>query len=129
MKRWARLNGGVVVNVVESDSDLAAPWVEVTGLFVGPGFVWNGTSYTPPTATVSLSPRAFLRRFTAAERETLEDLAATGTAGVKKKLAAFKTYLNTGGNVELNDDYIVAVVTAMETAGVIGAGRAAEILS
>ena len=54
---------------------------------------------------------------------------AGGTANVKKKLAAFKTYLATGGNVELNDDYIIAAVTAMETAGVLAAGRAAEILA
>jgi hypothetical protein len=31
--------------------------------------------------------------------------------------------------VELADDYIIASVTAMETAGVIAAGRAAVILA
>ena len=37
--------------------------------------------------------------------------------------------LDVRGNVELADDYIIASVTAMETAGVIGAGRAAQILA
>lgn len=96
---------------------------------IAPGVIEHGTQSVPSPNPKSVPPRDFLRRFTAAEREALEDLAATGTATVKKKLSAFKTYLNTGGNVELNDDYIIASLSAMEAAGVIANGRAAVILS
>jgi hypothetical protein len=54
---------------------------------------------------------------------------ATGTQSQKNKLNAFRDYLLTGGNVELIDDYIIASVNAMETAGVIAAGRADVILN
>lgn len=133
MSRWALVRGGTCVTVVEQATQ---PTVDIGGLWVaaggaGPGWTWDGNAWAAPAleAVRSLSPRDFLRRFKATERETLEDLAATGTAAVKKKLAAFKFYVQTGGYVELDDDYIVAAVTAMETAGVIAAGRAAEILS
>lgn len=133
MSRWALVRGGTCVTVVEQATH---PTVDLGGLWVaagsaGPGWTWDGNAWAAPApeAVRSLSPRDFLRRFSPAERETLEDLAATGTAAVKKKLAAFKFYVQTGGYVELDDDYIVAAVTAMEAAGVIAAGRAAEILS
>jgi hypothetical protein len=70
-----------------------------------------------------------LARFKAGERELLEEKFLTGSQGVKNKIGAFRVYILTGGNVELDDDYIIAAVTAMETAGVIGAGRAAQILA
>lgn len=133
MARWALIRAGAVVTVVEQPAeptvDLGGQWVDVTGLHVGPGYTYDGVNFSAPVISVSLPPREFWRRFTAAEREKLEDLAMTGTASVKKKLAAFKTYVQTGGNVELDDDYIIAIVAAMETAGVIAAGRAAEILA
>lgn len=77
----------------------------------------------------SLTQRAFWRRFTVAERESLQGLLATGTQNQKNKLHAFRDYVATGMKVELIDDYIIASVTLMETAGIIGAGRAAEILT
>ena len=133
MSRWALVRGGTCVTVVEQATqptvDLGGQWVAAGS--AGPGWTWDGNAWAAPApeAVRSLSPRGFLRRFSAAEREALEDLAATGTANVRKKLAAFKTYVQTGGYVELDDDYIVAAVTAMETAGVVAAGRAAQILS
>lgn len=94
---------------------------------IAPGIFEGGTP--APIAAYSLGPRDFWRRFTAAEREALQGLLATGTQGVKNRLNAFRDYIAVGGNVELNDDYIIASVTAMETAGVIGSGRAAQILT
>lgn len=135
MSRWALVRNGRVDTVTEMETqpqvNLGGQWVDITGQHVGPGYTYAGGVFSPPVAPNirSLPPREFWRRFTAAEREALEDLAMTGTASVKKKLAAFKTYVQTGGNVELDDDYIIASVAAMETAGVIAAGRAAEILA
>jgi hypothetical protein len=83
----------------------------------------------PPMPCYSLTLRDFWRRFTAAERDALEDMLDNGTALQKKKLKAFRSYLLTGMDVELFDDYIIASVRLMETAGVIAPGRAAEILA
>jgi hypothetical protein len=134
MSRFALVRDGVCVTMVESASaptvDLGGQWVAATAA-VGPGWTWNGTAWSAPAteAVRSLPPRAFLARFTASERELLENKLATGTQLVKDKLAAFRFYVMNGGNVELDDDYIIASVTAMESAGVIAAGRAAQILS
>jgi hypothetical protein len=132
MARYALVRGGVVATVVEQAStptvNLGGQWVEVTGQSVGAGYTYNGSVFAAPVVLVSLPPKDFWRRFTAAEREALQDKLATGTQAVKNKLNAFRDYVATGGNVELADDYIIASVTAMETAGIIAAGRAAQIL-
>lgn len=131
--RWALVRAGVVATVVEQAEqptvDLGGQWIDITGQHVGPGYAFNGAAFAPPVIVVSLPPRAFWQRFTAAEREALENKLATGTQAVKDKISAFRTYVLTGGAVELDDDYIVAAVAQMETAGVIAAGRAAQILA
>ena len=131
MARWAWIRGGAVATVVEQDTQptVLGPWIDVTGQSVGPGWTYNGSVFAAPTVTVSLSPKNFWRRFTTAERELMQDKLATGTQGVKNKLNAFRDYVATGGNVELADDYIIASVSALETAGVLAAGRAAVILA
>lgn len=130
MALYAKVDRGVVRNVVDSDSPPGSPWVACPAT-VGRGWTYDGSTFAAPIpiAAYSLTQREFVQRFTAAEREALENKAQTGTQGVKDKIAAFKTYIQTGGNVELNDDYIIAVVMQMEAAGVIAAGRAAEILA
>ena len=82
-----------------------------------------------PKPYFSLSLKAFWKRFTISEREALQNILATGTQGQKNKLNAFRDYLLTGGKVELIDDYIIASVNAMETAGIIASGRANTILT
>ena len=94
---------------------------------VAPG-VFEGGNPGLPINDNAVTLKAFWRRFTVAEREALQGILATGTATQKNKLNAFRDYVATGGNVELDDDYIVASVSLMEQAGVIGAGRAAVIL-
>jgi hypothetical protein len=132
MARWALVRGGKVDTVVEQATtptvDLGGQWIDITGQHVGPGYTYNGSTFAAPAVVVSLPPKAFWQRFTATEREALQDKLATGTQPVKNKLNAFRDYVATGGNVELSDDYIIASVTAMESAGVLAAGRAAQIL-
>ncbi len=94
---------------------------------IAPGVILYGNPGA--IAAYSITPKAFWKRFTVAEREALQNILATGTQPQKNKLNAFRDYVATGGNVELNDDYIIASVTLMETANVIGAGRAAIILA
>jgi hypothetical protein len=131
MTRYALIKGGVIATVVEQETlptvDMGGQWVACGS--AGPGWTYNGSTFAPPTVFLSLPLRDFWRRFTAAEREALVDMLANGTAVQKKKLGAFRDYLHAGGNVELADDYVIASVTLMESAGVIGVGRAAQVLA
>jgi hypothetical protein len=114
----------------------APPALNVNEYAVWVNGAWTITLTPPPVfaegaamIAVSLSLRDFWRRFTVAEREALQNILATGTQTQKNKLSAFRDYLTTGGNVELNDDYIIASVNLMETAGILASGRAAQILA
>lgn len=82
-----------------------------------------------PKNIYSLTLKAFWKRFLVSERETLQNILATDTQTQKNKLNAFKEYLLTGGMVELNDDYVISSVNLMETASIIGTGRADIILN
>ena len=131
MARYALVKNGSVLTVVDAlvqpTVDLGGQWV-LCAANVSAGYTYNGTTFVAPVVATSLPARLFWRRFTAAEREALQDKLATGTQPTKNKPNAFRDYIAAGGNVELDDDYIIASLTAMETAGVISAGRAAQIL-
>jgi hypothetical protein len=123
---------GVVLTVVESVAQPTTPgftFANCDGTAVAPGWKWNGSTFSAAPNPRSITARDFWRRLTVAEREALQNILATGTQNQKSKLNAFRDYVLTGGNVELDDDYIVASVSAMETAGVIASGRAAQILT
>lgn len=97
-----------------------------------PPGVWNKVTHTFDAAPVLkpvLSLRDFWQRFTQSERETLWDMQANGTAAQKKKLGAFKDYMQACGLADLNDAYVQASVNLMESAAVIAPGRAAVILA
>jgi hypothetical protein len=130
MTRYALIQGGVIAAVVEQGSapTVTGQWVEVTGAF-GPGDTYNGVVFSRATLRPQLTQRAFWRRFLPAERESLQNILATGTQGQKNKLNSFRDYVQTGMLVELDDDYIIASVTLMETAGILAAGRAQVILT
>lgn len=94
--------------------------------------VWNDVTHVfdaGQTLKAVLSLKDFAQRFTTAERESLWNMQANGTAPQKQKLGAFRQYLSDAGSVDLNDAYIVASVNLMESAGVLAAGRAAVILA
>ena len=93
---------------------------------------WNILTHVFDAAAIlkqMLSLADFAKRFTVAEREALQGILATGTQAQKNKLNAFRQYLSDAQGADLNDAYIVASVNLMESAGVIGAGRAAVILA
>lgn len=48
MARYAVIDGGVVVNVVEADADYAASRGWVQSDEAGPGWSWDGDSFAPP---------------------------------------------------------------------------------
>jgi len=94
---------------------------------------WNESTQdfdvvVPPKPRVQVQD--FVDRFTPAEREALSDAARSHpTPAVRTKIAAFNEYLRTASVISLDDSYITASVGQMETVGLIGAGRAAEVLA
>lgn len=72
----------------------------------------------------SLTHLEFLRRFTAVERVSIADASTQNAA-----LADYMTMLNSAKLINLDDADVAGGVTMLETAGVIAAGRASEILS
>lgn len=93
---------------------------------------WNETTRDfddVPEPKPRLPLREFLDRFTVAEREDIFDAAQNGTAGQQKKIGAFLDYLKASEVADLGAPYIIDSVTAMETTGLLGVGRAAEILN
>lgn len=50
--RWALIDGGIVTNVVVDDEQPDPTAVNVTGLRVGPGDLYDGTTFTPRALTV-----------------------------------------------------------------------------
>jgi len=92
---------------------------------IAPGIVVYGNP--APPAENAVSPAAFWRRLTAAERESFAGTLASGTPQQKQKLAAFRDYLLFGGNVDLDDDYIASSLALMEQIGILGNGRGAAV--
>lgn len=57
---WALINNGIVVNVIIADADFVPAIdvhydavIDVTDLYVGPGFTYDGTNFSPPPPEVS----------------------------------------------------------------------------
>jgi hypothetical protein len=124
------MTGTTIVNVTEQEDmpTVEGQWAEVIGPF-GPGDSYILGVFTRNFPNIAIPAREFWRRFTVTEREALQNLMTTGTQAQKNKLNAFQSYVRTGMDVELFDDYIIASVNLLETSGIIAPGRAAVILA
>lgn len=93
---------------------------------VGHSKNWNESTQTFDTVTPpkpAITRQAFIDRFTSAELDSIVDAAKTA-----KRAAGFIEYLKMQDSVRLDAPRIVNSVNDMESAGLIAAGRAAEIL-
>ncbi len=132
--------GSVIAEVGETEADaivrLNAKGMGVKTLPGDPRLVsqvWNPATrefdaFTPPPPT--LDKGEFLDLITASEREELfEASRKSNNENVRKQLQAFFDWLKIVDTVDLGDPYVVTAVNGMESAGLIGEGRAAEILA
>jgi hypothetical protein len=139
MKRWALIDGGTVANVVEQDDapQIGGDWRDITGLHVGPGFTLDGETYSPPAAIAPLrrvTRLAFRNRFTrdeklAIEVASLDDLSTS--MGQRQQAAALRVYLSdlaAATFIDLDRPDARSGVLQLETLGLLGAGRALQIL-
>lgn len=98
----------------------------------GPGWKTpDGVTFTPPPEPdpaelppAPLSPLDFIRRFTKAERKDIRRAAKQD-----EDLDDFLYLLQMAGSVHLDNQDTIDGVNALEQAGIIAAGRAAEILA
>jgi len=79
-------------------------------------------------AVREVSGVAYLRRFTQEERIAIRE-AASQSAVLDDYLKLLDATIQQGGIVDLDDEDTVAAVNLLEQAGLIAAGRAAEILA
>ena len=86
--------------------------------------IWKPDDRPLPPETRLLSKIDFIELFTDAEMESLIDFAKTNT-----KAALFLRKLDSYEIINLNNTKLQAAITAMETVGVLLAGRASEIIN
>jgi|GEM_PF-5519338 len=131
MNRYALIIGNVVVNIVEQDDmpNLPGRWVDVTGLHVGPGYMFDGSTFVQPIEALPrhITQLAFLSRFTDAEAVAI-DLASIGATAAAAMVRRYLSKVTAAKFIDLDRDDTRAGVLALETAGLLANGRALEIL-
>lgn len=128
--RYALIVNDVVSTVVEQDDfpAIEGMWV-LCPLTAGPGFSYRDGTFSAPfeVAKRHITHLAFISRFTDAEAIAI-DLASMGAS---VEAAAVRRYLAKVGAakfIDLDFPDTRAGVAALEAGGLLGAGRAAEIL-
>lgn len=127
---YAQITNGVVTAVTETHGTINAPdMVAIASLdasLLGNSYA-NGV-FTPPVIPAPpkiLSKVAYLKRFTQAER-----IAIRSAAKVSPQVNDYIEMLNAAADVVHLEDPITAEgLYALEAAGLLAAGRAAEILT
>ncbi len=142
--QYALIENGVVANIAVADESAAAElpgtWVPGAGACIG--WHYDGEHFTPPAAPggvpvaeTRVSRLAFRKRFTQAEKVALE-LAAlddpSATPAQRAQAAALRAYLkdvDAAQFIDLADVHVKEGVQTLEAAGLLAAGRAAEIIT
>ena len=124
--QYAIIENGFVINTVISDLPRAANWIESDT--AGIGWTYDGSNFVaPPAPPAPVAPwtrKDFLLKFTPTEYAAIKS-ATLVDSGVDYYWAIFQA----AENVLKTDPVTIAGINALETAGLIGPGRAAEILA
>ena len=128
MQRYAQIHEGTVRYVIESETDPDG----INGAWVGcgdasPGWLYDGATFAPPAPVVLpkiLTKVQYLKRFTQAERIAIREAAKTSAV-----VNDYVQLLDASSDVDLADEDTVAGAQQLESAGLLAAGRAAEVLA
>jgi len=128
--RYLLIKAGIVVNAIEASAGdiahLTGYDAIIASAVAGPGWRYQSGVFTPPEPVAAppaqLTQLAFLRRFTAPER-----IAIRGSAD--PVVIDFLHLLSLAREIRLDDPDTLAGVGYLEQAGLVVAGRAAEILA
>lgn len=142
MADYAIINAaGLVTNVIVADPEfIAASFpgaVQIDGLSPVPGIGWSWANgaFTAPAPAAPSNPVFqkvdFLALFTSTELQAIANYATnTGlSAATIQQLNVFQQYFDAATTVTLTDPRTVAGVELLEASGLIGQGRAAQILA
>jgi hypothetical protein len=128
MNRFALVAGGSVVNIVESPGkpsvDLGGEWL-ICGNSVGPGDLYDGTSFSKPELVVDwrVTKLAFLNRFSQPERLAIRTAAKASVA-----IEDYMAMVTEAKWIDLNRTDARTGVLALESLGLLAIGRALQIL-
>jgi len=126
--KYAIIENGIVANVALAEEPLATNWVECQD--AGPGWAYANGVFTPPVAQLPeparriLTKIEFLRLLTQDER-----IAFRQAAKVSPVMEDFMHLLDSATEVSKDDPDVIKGLNDGEAAGLLAAGRAAEILS
>ena len=127
---YANIIDGFVDQVIVSESDPGAPWVESAG--AGVGWAYAKGVFTPPAPVTvrKLTKLEYMNRFTDSELAAIYGAAKVSPA-VEVWLKKFEmaTPDADGKAIDLGDPRTIAGLQALEAATLLGAGRATEILA
>ena len=132
--RHAIIKDGIVINVALWDGETEwTPPEETIAIScpddVGPDWLYDGVNFTAPSYLENIFTEAplqkidFLRLFTQEERIAIKEAAMTNPV-----VEDYQYMLDNSNVILLSDPDIQSDVSALEAIGVIGVGRAAQIL-
>lgn len=127
MNRWALIDGNTVANVVEQDSQpqIGGTWVDITGQHVGPGYTYDGSTFSPPPPPPNIITKiAMLTRFTDAEYVGI--LAASKT---DIEVEAWKVKFDAASTISLDDSRTQSGVAMLVSKNLLTQARADAILT
>jgi len=131
----ALINNGIVENIIAAELDFAEQLgfeqvIDVTDIFCSIGWLYDGSTFTEPKQpevepfkTPILTPYEFLKRFTSEERKAIK--AATL---INPDVDDLWTMFIVAKDIDLRNTDTTEGVNALEGAGILAIGRAAEIL-
>ena len=125
--KYAIIENGFVINVALADSPLADNWIENDTAGIGWSYadgVFTPPVVVPPAPVRVLTKLQYMNRFTDAELAGIYT-AAKSVVQIEIWLEKFKL----ASEINLDDASTIGGLQAMEASGLIGAGRAAEILA
>ena len=142
--QYALIEDGQVANVIEAEEPFIAtlPGTWVPAQDAGIGWHYDGEKFTPPAAPggvpvteTRVSRLAFRKRFTQQEKVALELAALDNPSAAmpqRAQAAAMRAYLkdvDAAQFIDLADAHVKEGVQTLEAAGLLAAGRAAEIIN
>lgn len=131
MKRLAIIENGVVTNVFLADNEGAFPGtVDVTDLSVGPGFAYDGATFSPPGASSRRKVYTYLEFIEACEDAEIDAFLTTkrGNGAAAVKIERFLMQTQSRDSVDCNSPVTQQAFADMVALGILTQARANTLM-
>lgn len=131
MKRWALIEGTTVANVVEQEDQpqIGGTWVDITGLHVGPGYLYKNGTFLPSSEPPPL-PNIITKIAMLTKRLTIEEFSGILIASkTDPQIEAWKYIFDTTTVVDLDSQNTKNGIALLVSKGLLTQQRAEEILN